>query len=165
MPQTVQKLEALARVKLLQTRLHAEKALRRGRLQTAAFGLAALALVFLALAAFWALSAEIGQIAAAALVGGAALAAALVCLWLAGRKKEDPQEAVLTQMEQLVRQSLEADFAKVDSLVSRVERGAAGSGALAEGLGLALSLLAAVSPKSRVVAELLRAGLSRFGKR
>lgn len=165
MPQTVQKLETLARVKLLQTRLAANQALRRGRLQTAAFGLAALALVFLALAAFWALSAEIGRIGAAAAVGAVALAGALACLWLAGRRKEDPQEAVLAQMEQMVRQSLDADFAKVDALAARVERGAAGSGALAEGLGLALSLLAALSPKSRVLAELLRAGLTRFGKR
>jgi hypothetical protein len=165
MPQTVQKLETLARVKLLQTRLAADKALRRGRLQTAAFGLAALGLVFLALAGFWILSATIGQIGAAALIGGGAVAGALLCLWLSGRRKSDPQEALLAQMEQMVRQSLEADFAKVDTLVARLERGAAGSGALAEGLGLALSLLSALSPKSRVVAELLRAGLTRFGKR
>lgn len=165
MPQTVQKLETLARIKLLQTRLAADKALARGRLQTAAFGLAALGLVFLALAGFWALSATMGPIGAAALVGGIAVAASLLCLWLAGRKRADPSAAMLDQMEQMVRDSLEADFAKVDALVARVERGAAGSGAMAESLGLGLSLLSALSPKSRLIAELLRHGLNRFSKR
>jgi hypothetical protein len=164
MPQTVEKLEALARVKFLQARLTASRALARGRLQSAAFGLAGVAIVFLALAAFWGLSAEIGQIAAASLVGMTALLAALLCLWLAGRKRPDPEAALLEEMERMVRESLEGDFARVEQLIGRVERGAAGGGNLADGLGLALSLISAISPKSRVVVELLRAGLARFGK-
>jgi hypothetical protein len=165
MAQTIRKLETLAHIKLLQARLMADRALARGRLQTAAFGLVALAFVFLALAAFWALAEEIGQIGAAALVGGTALAAAIVCLWLAGRRQEEPHAALLAQMEALIRQSLESDLARLEPVLGRVGRGVAGRTPLAETLGLGLSVIGALSPKSRLLAEVLRLALDRLGKR